>query len=137
MTEIDMLITNANVLTLNNENAQAQSMAIKNGKIVGIWKEKEPPKAAINITSETQMMDLKGKTIIPGFIETHNHILGYSMMRKMVDCTSALHESCGDRLKRIQERARHTADEDWMTGQVHDETLLIDQRHLTRDELDQ
>jgi predicted amidohydrolase YtcJ len=53
MTEIDMLITNANVLTLNNENTQAQSIAIKNGKIVGIWKEKEPPKAAINITSET------------------------------------------------------------------------------------
>lgn len=69
MTEIDMLITNANVLTLNNENAQAQSIAIKNGKIVGIWKEKEPPKAAINITSETQMMDLKEKRLYQGLLK--------------------------------------------------------------------
>jgi predicted amidohydrolase YtcJ len=137
MTDIDMVITNANVLTLNNENAQAQSIAIKNGKIVGIWKEKEPPKAAINITSETQMMDLKGKTIIPGFIETHNHILGYSMMRKMVDCTSPLNESIADILERIQERAKHTPEGDWVTGQGYDDTLLKDQRHPTRDELDQ
>lgn len=137
MTEIDMIITNANVLTLNNSNDQARSIAVANGKIAGVWEEKEPPKAEINATSKTQIIDLKGKTIIPGFIDTHNHILGYSMTKKMVDCSSPLNKSIADILDRIQEKAKHTPDGEWITGQGYDDTLLEDQRHPTRDELDQ
>src|SRR5699024_10403399 len=137
ITYIELVITNDNVLTIKNENAQAQSIAIKNGKIVGIWKEKEPPKAAINITSETQMMDLEGKTIIPGFIETHNHILGYSMFRMMVDCSYPRNESIQDIMNSIQERAEQTAEGEWIVGQGYDDTLLSEGRHPTRDELDQ
>lgn len=137
MAEIDMLITNAHVLTLNNANDQAQSIKVANGNIGDVWREKEPPEAAINITSKTLMIDLKGKMIIPGFIETHNHILGYAMMRKMIDCRALLNKSIADILDRIEERTKHTPKGDWITGQGYDDTLLEDQRHPTRDELDQ
>lgn len=136
MDHVDLIIINANVLTLNQGNQKAGSVAVSNGRIVGIWKTLEPPRDAVSITRETEIINLKGNTLIPGFIETHNHILGYSQSRKLIDCSSPLNRSINDIVAKIQEKANQIPRGEWLRGQGYDDTLLTEGRHPTRADLD-
>ncbi|MBO1217474.1 amidohydrolase [Staphylococcus nepalensis] len=137
MKKADLLIKNGNILTLNHENSEAKTVAVAKGKIIGAWEQNEPPQTEVDITPETKVIDLKGRTMIPGFIETHNHILGYSISRKSVDCSSPLNQSISEILERIEKQVHNTPEGEWVMGQGYDDTLLIDNRHPNRDELDQ
>jgi predicted amidohydrolase YtcJ len=66
----DVIFTNANIITAANKGARANSMGIKDGKIlfVGDLKTNSQFKNA-----QTKLIDLKGKTIIPGFNDVHLH----------------------------------------------------------------
>lgn len=136
MDKIDTLITNANILTLDEQNSIAHSLAITDGRINEIWQESEPP-ASVRITSNTEVLNLKGKTLIPGFIDTHNHILMYSLNKNKVNCSTPPNESIDDILQRIKVKANSTPKGQWLEGYGYDDTLLKEQRHPTREELDQ
>ncbi|MFC7392864.1 amidohydrolase [Scopulibacillus cellulosilyticus] len=136
MAKADLLITNANILTLDSTNRKAGSLAVTDGRISGIWSESEPPRNAVEVTPETEVINLKGETLIPGFIETHNHILGYSQFRKQVDCSSPLNQNIDDIIKNINHKANQTPAGKWVLGQGYDDTLLADNRHPTREDLD-
>ncbi|WP_042143765.1 amidohydrolase [Paucisalibacillus sp. EB02] len=136
MKDISLLIKNANVLTLDDNNRIAGSVAVTDGRIVGIWDSPEPPRGAISLSEKTTIVDLKGETLIPGFIDTHNHILMYALMRSQVNCSSPLNRSIQDILRKIEEKAEDTPDGEWIQGYGFDDTLISDQRHITRDELD-
>ena len=66
----DIIFTNANIITAASKGARANSMAIKDGKILfaGDIKNSLQYKSA-----KTQIIDLNGKTIIPGFNDVHLH----------------------------------------------------------------
>lgn len=136
MDKADLVIINANVLTLDQDNRRAGSIAVTNGHITGIWKESEPPRKSVNITTETEVINLKGNTLIPGFIDTHNHILGYSQSRLLVDCSSPLNQNIDDVKRKIRHKAAQIPNGEWVRGQGYDDTLLVDVRHPTRDDLD-
>lgn len=136
MDKVDFVIINANVLTLDQDNRRAGSIAVTNGHITGIWKESEPPRNSVNITTETEVINLKGNTLIPGFIDTHNHILGYSQSRQLVDCSSPLNRNIDDVIGNIRHKAAQVPNGEWVRGQGYDDTLLADSRHPTREDLD-
>ena len=68
--QADIIFTNANIITAAQKGARANAMAIKDGKIVFVGDEKNSLQFK---GSETQVIDLKGKTIIPGFNDVHLH----------------------------------------------------------------
>ncbi|WP_339227120.1 amidohydrolase [Oceanobacillus sp. FSL K6-2867] len=135
MDKINVLITNANILTLDEQNTIARSLAISNGRINKIWVEPEPP-STFSVEPDTEVIDLKGKTLIPGFIDTHNHILMYSLNKNKVNCSTPPNESIDDILQRIKGKANSTPKGQWVEGYGYDDTLLKEQRHPTREELD-
>jgi len=137
MVEVDLLITNGNVLTLDEKNSCAKSIGCENGRIVGVWDSEQPPSEEVSMTSHAKLIDLKGATIIPGFIDTHNHILDYSLNKNKVDCSSPLNRKIPDILERIKEKAQNTPKEEWIEGYSYDDTALEEQRHPTKKELDQ
>lgn len=136
MEKVSLLFTNANILTLDKENTKAGSVAVADNKIIGIWQEATPPKDAINITEETKVVDLEGDTLIPGFIDTHNHILMYALMKDMVNCSTPPNKNIEDVLNRLKEKMEQTEVGGWITGYGYDDTLLIDNRHPTKEDLD-
>ncbi|WP_085523765.1 amidohydrolase [Tuberibacillus sp. Marseille-P3662] len=136
MKEIDLLITNANILTLDGENRKAGSVAVTNGSISRIWTERKPSRDEINLTQKTEMIDLKGATLLPGFIDTHNHILMYSQLRNQANCSTPPNKNISDILERIRTKADNTPKGQWVQGYGYDDTLLEEQRHPTREELD-
>lgn len=133
----DLLFKNANVLTLDLNNRRAGSVAVSKGKIVGIWETAEPPKGAVDVSAETNVVDLNGAALLPGFIDTHNHILMYGQMKDMVNCSTPPHESIKDILDVIGAKAKVTPDGEWIQGYGYDDTLIYEKRHITREDLDQ
>lgn len=127
----DLVIKNANILTLDENNFRAGSVAITEGYISGIWSDAEPPEAEIKQNIKTKIIDLNQKTLIPGFIDTHNHMFRYARFIQQVNCSSPPNENIEDLLEAIK-----TKEGDWIQGYGYDDTLLKENRHPTRKELD-
>ena len=68
--KIDFALINGKVNTLNSEDDVAEAIAVAGGKIVSIGKTKEVESM---LGSETEIYDVRGKTVLPGFIESHCH----------------------------------------------------------------
>jgi len=80
---VDSIIINANIYTVNNNFDKAEAFAIKNGKIIEVG-------TTLEIQSKyapTFINDVKGKTIIPGFIDAHCHFYGLGLQQQKVDLT--------------------------------------------------
>ncbi|QKY70419.1 amidohydrolase [Lentibacillus sp. CBA3610] len=136
MHEVELLFTNANVLTMDDANPRAGSIAISDGVIAGIWNDPEPPKHEVDITKNTAVINLHGATLLPGFIDTHNHILMYALMADKINCGTPPNHSITDILSAIRQRALETVDGNWIEGYGFDDTLVEEKRHILRRELD-
>ena len=136
MMELDLLLINANVLTLDGDNNKAGAIGVKNGKISALWKEKNPAREEITLSDDNAVIDLQGKTVLPGFIETHNHLISAIMLKRFIDCKSPLNQTIADIQKRISEKASEVGKDTWIVGFGYDDTSLLDMRHPTKADLD-
>lgn len=134
---VDTLLTNANVITLDAKGTRAGSVALKDGRIVGIWASKNPPAGAINETTDSKMIDVNGATLIPGFIDTHNHLQMYAETLAQVNCTPQKNLSIKGIQQSLQEKVAQTPPGEWVLGYGYDDTSLEEQRHPTRYDLDE
>jgi predicted amidohydrolase YtcJ len=78
-TNADLVILNGNIYTVDKAHPKAEAVAVKDGKIVFVG---TAEKARALAGAGTEVVDLQGKTMTPGFIEGHGHFLnlGYSKM---------------------------------------------------------
>jgi predicted amidohydrolase YtcJ len=78
----DLVLVNADVRTANPEQARAQALAVKDGKFIRVGSEREV-KALIG--ADTRVVDLEGKTVIPGLVDGHTHLqLGIELVQGVV-----------------------------------------------------
>ncbi|MBN4082881.1 amidohydrolase, partial [bacterium AH-315-A23] len=78
---VDTIIINANIYTVNNNFDRAQAFAIKDGKILDIG-------STLEIQAKYSpffINDVKGKTILPGLIDAHCHFYGLGLQQQKVD----------------------------------------------------
>ena len=73
----DTIFYGGPVVTVNAKNEEAQALAVRDGKIAAVGKKEAVLKDWQG--SATQMIDLKGQTLMPGFVEPHIHILMTAM----------------------------------------------------------
>lgn len=67
----DLILVNAKVTTLDRQNPQAEAIAIRDGKFLAVGSEQDVRAAA----PLAQVIDAKGRRIIPGLIDSHMHII--------------------------------------------------------------
>ncbi|MCQ0111155.1 hypothetical protein SAMN04487906_2314 [Zhouia amylolytica] len=79
--KIDLLVTNANIYTVDSAFSKAEAMAVKNGKIMAVGLNEE----LTEIYESQRILDAKGKTILPGLIDAHCHFFGLGLNQQMVD----------------------------------------------------
>jgi len=84
------IYTNANIITLEDNQPNAQAMLVENGLIKAIGKQNEILKLRQN---DTQVVDLKGQTVLPGFIDDHTHVALSAFLENMVDLSGFTHHS--------------------------------------------
>lgn len=133
----DVLLTHANIITLDDNHRIAGSILVKDGMIKEIWQQPEPGKDVRDQLGRIEVFNVKGKTVIPGFVDTHNHILSYGLMKRQVNCGTPPHRTIDDMLQAISRAAEETPQGEWILGWGYDDTLLAEQRHPTRQDLDQ
>ena len=78
--EVDLIIVNSEIYTANENNKIAKSIAVKDGKIIEVSSENLVSKYEAN-----EILDANGKTILPGFIDSHCHFYNLGLDQQVVD----------------------------------------------------
>ena len=78
--EVDLIIVNSEIYTANENNQIAKSIAVKDGKIIEVSSENLVSKYKAN-----EILDTNGKTILPGFIDSHCHFYNLGLDQQVVD----------------------------------------------------
>ena len=82
MKSADLIFFNGKIVTMNPERPLAQAIAIKFNRIVEVGTNANVKAWAHHNT--TKIIDLKGKTVTPGFIDTHMHMMGFGKSLKFI-----------------------------------------------------
>lgn len=113
--EADLVLTNARVYTVDTDNSIAEAIAIRGDRIVGVGSTAE----ILKKFRSKNVIDLNGKPVYPGFIDSHVHLLGFGssmMILNLVGTTS---------LEQIQqlvaERVKSSKPGQWIRGRGWDQ----------------
>ncbi|MEO7965953.1 MAG: amidohydrolase [Gemmatimonadaceae bacterium] len=132
----DLVVVNAKIYTMESATPRAQGFAVHAGRFVAVGTSSEMRSLA---GRHTRVVDAKGMTIVPGFIDTHNHPRGDWLLYEVLVGNPFEVEFVSIRsiIEKLQARARQTPAGTWVSGYFHDDTKLTDKRQLTRADLDQ
>jgi len=131
---MDLLLRNGNVITMDATDSQASAVAAKWGRVFRVGHDDDIQKLA---DSDTMVLDLEGKTVLPGFIDTHNHLSFYGYLVSSADCRAASGlESIDDLVERLREETGKTPAGQWVKGWGYAHYHLKDNRPITRKDLD-
>jgi predicted amidohydrolase YtcJ len=85
MLKNNLAVRNANVITMNPQQPRAEALAVRAGNIVavGSWEDVEPHAEGVPV------LDLAGKTVVPGLIDTHTHFLWTALSLAALDVSAA------------------------------------------------
>lgn len=107
----DIVLRNATIITMDDSLPTAQSLAIKDGKILFVGSNADVGKF---ISSSTNIIDLNGKFVIPGLIESHAHFLGLGESILNIDLRSA--KNWEEVISLVKKTAAKTKAGDWIIG---------------------
>jgi predicted amidohydrolase YtcJ len=127
----DLALLNANVHTLNPRQPKAQAVAISKGKIIKVGTNQQ---IKLLVGEKTRVLDLEGKTVLPGLIDTHIHVTDFGRCLMWLDLSCA--QSIGELQALVAEKAKSTAKGRWVIGQGWNETRFKEKRMPTASELD-
>ncbi len=125
------LLVNAHVITMDATLPVAEALAIRDGRIVEVGGTDE---ILWLREGEYELIDLGGRTVIPGFVDPHNHFSIGALECFWADCRAA--SSVRDIQHALGEAAARTPAGEWVRGLGYDHTALAERRHPTRFELD-
>lgn len=128
---MDKIFFNGRIRTLDDAGHVAEAVGVENGKIVFVGTNEEAEKIACE-----EKVDLGGRLLLPGFVDTHLHMLHYAFVErsvKLFDCTS-VEEMLDAARKRIEEHAGKPLT--WLYCRGWNEEHFADPRYPHKDELD-
>lgn len=138
--DADTIYQNGSVLTIDDAAPRAQAVAVKDGKILAVGNKDDVLKTK---GDATKIIDLGGKTLIPGFVDAHGHVFGGGIQALSANLLAAPDGQVKD-IASLQQTLR-----DWMAankeavekvqlvvGFGYDNAQLAELRHPTRDDLD-
>lgn len=121
---------------MNAENHILQAMVVSNGRIQAIGTNQEI-NAAIN--PATRVIDLKGLSVVPGFIDAHSHFPASGIRQVSVDLSPppiGTTRTLEQLLSKVKRAASEQSREQWILGYNYDNTSLKAGAHPTREQLD-
>ncbi len=129
----DIVLINANVITMDKNKSKAEAIAIKDGKFLGVGGAEEIREL---ITNKTEVRDLKGMTVVPGFNDAHCHVLQFGMIERTVNLRAASPHSIQDVLDLIVKQTELQEKGTWIMVEGYNQNTLEEKRHITCWELD-
>ena len=130
----DLVILGGNVITVDPAKPKAQAVAVKFGKILTVGQDDElKPLVGAN----TRVVDARGRTVIPGLIDAHCHVMAAGRRQLQVDCSPNAVSSIAEIKEAIADTARTTLKGEWIQGTGYDDTKMVENWYLNRADLDE
>ncbi len=127
------LYFNGNIITMENED-YAEAVFVKDGIIKYAGKEK---KAMELVGEKTELIDLRGKTLMPSFVDSHSHITAYASTLTAKNLSGAKSfDEVVEMMRDFRKKSGLKAGE-WMIGYGYDHNFLQEMRHPDRNILDE
>ena len=127
----DLVLYNANIVTLDEAKSKARMLAVKDGKIIYVGENDD------RRDFQGHSVNCDGKTLIPGFNDAHCHILAFAATLLSLDCTPDSVSSIADIKDAIRRRVQTVHEGEWIRAAGYDEFHLAERRHPTRYDLDE
>ena len=126
-----LALVNANIKTMNPKKPHDEAVAIANNRIIKVGSNTE---IKVLVGHQTQVLDLEGRTVVPGLIDTHIHVADFGRCLMWFDLSST--KSIEDLQNLIKEKVKHLIKGKWVIGQGWNETRFAEQRMPTLEDLD-
>ncbi|MGI5958168.1 MAG: amidohydrolase [Massiliimalia sp.] len=123
---------NGIILTMNEEHPLAEAVLVEDDRILAVGS-REQVRQCCGI--QCQVRDLQGKTLMPGFIDAHSHIRGFSNLLSTVLLQQA--ENFQDIQEKLRAKVKTLPAGEWLIGFGYDQNRLVEGTHPTREILDQ
>src|SRR5215469_10803525 len=132
----DLIVTNATVYTVDNAMPKAEAFAVRDGKFVAVGKSDEIRGLA---GKGTQTFDAKKMTVVPGFIDCHNHATGSVLLYEVLVGNPYVVEfvTIQSIVEKLRAKAQQTPPGTWVEGFFFDDTKVKDNWMLNVHDLDQ
>ncbi|WP_073331299.1 amidohydrolase [Chryseobacterium carnipullorum] len=134
----DVLYFGGTILTMEDATPEVEAIALKNGKILFAGTQAEADRYK---GDQTKVFDLKGKVLLPGFIDVHGHLTSRAGMMQAIDLFPEPYgtvNSIQDLQMTIKKyiKDHSTPKTQPIIGNGYDDAIMTEHRHPTKDELD-
>lgn len=123
--KLDLLVTGANVVTLDDRRPRASAFGVWNGLIVGL-------DGDVDGLDARETVDLGGRTVVPGFNDVHCHMSAFGQQLREIDASAM--RSLDELYAEVARRAAADPSAEWITGSSYDQLALGG--HPAREALD-
>ncbi|HER54483.1 MAG TPA: amidohydrolase, partial [Candidatus Bathyarchaeota archaeon] len=128
----DLAFVNGNVITMNFSQPSAEAVAIKNDRIIKVGSADEVGQF---IGKQTKVVDLKGRTVVPGLIDSHIHVGDFGRFLTWVDLKDV--NSLQEMKNKIKERTQKIPKDRWIIGSGWDQNSFVEKRYPTFRDIDE
>lgn len=127
----DLIFKNGNIYTANDARPKAEAVAIKGDRIIFVGSNRETQEF---VGKNTRVIDLRGKTMLPGMTDAHHHLIGVGFREITLNLEGLT--SLEDFLAKVKQRVNQKKPGEWVTGRGWIETFWKPPVFPTRWDLD-
>ncbi|MDX2152060.1 MAG: amidohydrolase [Bryobacteraceae bacterium] len=113
--EADLVVTNANIYTVDPARPRAKALAVRGGRIIAVGDD-----VSAHSGPKTQRLDLRGATVVPGFIDSHVHMRGLGTQIETFDLRNV--KTIAGVADIVRQAAASRPPGEWITGRAWDQT---------------
>jgi len=134
--DAELVVFNAKVYTVDSKLPNAEAFAVRGGKFIAVGKSADIKDL---IGKKTQIIDAQQMTVVPGFIDSHNHASGNTLLYEVLVGNPYEVEfvTISSIVDKLRIKAKTTPADTWVEGFFFDDTKLKDKRALDVHDLDQ
>jgi predicted amidohydrolase YtcJ len=133
--DADLVLKHGHIVTMDEGGKVIETMAVRDGRILAIG---DGDALADCVSGRTQVLDLEGRTVLPGLIDVHTHVMEWvkSLVRGEIDAGYPSVHSIAEIEQAVAERAAALPPGQWIRGAGWDDAKLAERRYITRHDLD-
>ena len=126
----DLLLTGGRVHTMDDNRPQVEALAVAGDRLLATGTDSE---VLAYKGPRTAVVDLAGRSVLPGFYDAHQHQVQYGLARQQVDGRAG---SITELIARVRARAAQLPAGSWIEGSGYDDARFEERRHPDRHDLD-
>ena len=127
----DLVLRNGHIVTLSSTQPEADAVAIRGDRILAVGSNDAIER---HVTAETEVIDLEGKTVVPGLIDAHVHFVGLGNRLLQLDARNVSDKD--EILERVASASATSPEGEWIEGRGWDQNRWSVKEFPTKEELD-